>query len=274
MKKYQPSTQNSSHKRIIPKKSLGQNFLTSPHVKNKIIAACELKSTDTILEIGPGQGALTKLIAPDVAQVIAIEKDHSLAMQLHEEYRDTNVQIINDDILDYPFESLPKNLKVIGNLPYNVATPIIEKSLHHRAHFSSFYMTVQLEHGQRMNAKPHNKDYGSLSCFVQYYADVKMLFRIPPTAFYPAPNVQSCFMKMSFPDSLRLKAKDEEFLFKIIRQAFQQRRKNVLNALSTNIEREDLLILLEKLQINPQLRPENLGLKDYIALSDLMLETS
>ena len=129
-------------------------------------------------------------------------------------------------------------------------------------------MTVQLEHGQRMHAKPHSKEYGSFSCYVQYYGEVKKLFNIPPTAFHPRPKVQSCFVQWTPFPGPKIKAAREAFLFQMIRQAFQQRRKTILNSLSSFIGRERLVRALKDLHLDPCARAENLSLKDYIMLAN------
>ena len=268
------------NKKTYPKKYLGQNFLLNPPMQQKIINACELKPTDVVLEIGPGKGALTKLIAPRVAKVIAIEKDRDLAQTLKTEFENSNVTIIEDDILHFlqryqvPIQhKVPGTLKIIGNLPYNIATAIIEKAILHRRHFELFFMTVQLEHGKRMAAQPHTKDYGSFSCFVQLYTETKILFRVPPAAFYPMPKVQSCFLKMNFLDHPSQEVKNEDLLFKIIREAFGQRRKTIENSLAKLIGKEKLREYLAKLSIDSKSRAENLSLADYAKLTNFLVSS-
>ncbi len=252
---------------FIPKKSLGQNFLINPRIRQRIIHACELSKDDVVLEIGPGKGALTCAIAPCVRAVFAIEKDDRLAQELRERFSGTNVTVIHADVLEYPFDLLPDGMKVIGNLPYNITTPIIEKVFQHQKKFSVFYMTVQLEYGNRMTAGPDSKDYGSLSCFVQYHADAKRIFRIPNTAFQPVPKVQSCFI------CLRIRKKpeysvDADLLFKVIRACFNQRRKIIVNSLSRVIPKEKLVGVLHAAGIDPCVRAEELGLADYARLTE------
>ena len=250
-----------------PKRSLGQNFLVNPRIQERIIEACALEKNDVVLEIGPGKGVLTRPLADRVKKVLAIEKDNFLAPQLEKEFAGTNVTIEHADILKYPFEQLPAPMKVVGNLPYNIATPIIEKVLAFRHKFSVFYMTVQLEYGNRIVARPHSKEYGSLSCFVQYYAEVKKLFKIPPSAFRPAPKVDSCFLSLRVRPEPARKARDEEFLFRLIRACFSQRRKTIRNSLAVVYGREDTEKLLAELHIDPRLRAEDLSLEDYVRLA-------
>ena len=272
-----------------PKKHLGQRFLIDPQVTAKIISACQLKPEDTVLEIGPGSGVLTRWIAPRVKRVIAVETDQRFFEKLKEETLKTNIEVIHADFLKYDLGLLQsvKKLKVIGNLPYYISSPIITRLLNARQYFSSIFITVQLEFGRRLGAKVDTKDYSALSCFVQYCADVKMLFKIKGAAFKPVPKVDSCFMriipheKFPFIDLCTTttnigkekvsKANDEELLFKIIQQAFQQRRKTLPNTLSGLIERERLYPILESLKIDPKSRPENLSVKDFVELANNVL---
>jgi len=256
---------------IIPKKSLGQHFLMHKGIQQKIINACELKSADVVLEIGPGQGALTQLIAPQVKCLIAIEKDTCLAEKLKHDFHDSNTTIINADILKYSFNHLPPKVKVIGNLPYNISTPIIEKIVANRRQCHSLYITVQKEYADRLAAKPNSKIFGSLSCFIQYYADIKILFKIGRGAFYPNPKVQSSFLKCFFYKPAKYKASNEEALFSLIRHAFGQRRKTIYNSLSRFTRKAELLTILKELKINPKSRAENLGLNDYIEISNRLV---
>lgn len=256
-----------------PKKSLGQNFLINSHIVKRIAAACEIKPSDIILEIGPGKGALTRSLSQHARRVIAVEKDFMLAKKLQEDFRHTNVTVIQADILKFQLENLGLKTKIIGNLPYNIATPIIEKALRCRNYFETFYMTVQLEYGRRMAAKPNTEDYGSFSCFVQYYADIKILFKIKNSAFYPVPKVQSCFLYLVPLKKPRHQANDEELLFQIIRSGFGQRRKTIQNSLSTAIDQSIIPDLLQSLNINPKLRAENLSLEDYVKISNKFCES-
>lgn len=262
----------SQHDPFTPKKSLGQNFLVNSSIAQRIVASCDLTPDDTVIEIGPGKGALTHLLSRNTQKVFAIEKDDHLAKQLQNEFDGSNVEIVHADILDYPFDKLPNNITVVGNLPYNIATPIIKKVLNHRNKFNAFYMTVQFEYGQRIAAHPGNKKYGSLSCFVQYYAGAKMLFKIKNSAFKPIPKVQSCFLKLDFSQEPKVHAKDEQLLFAMIRACFAQRRKTIMNSLSTIIHRESIKGLLQALEIDPKSRAENISLEKYVQLLNLAIQ--
>jgi 16S rRNA (adenine1518-N6/adenine1519-N6)-dimethyltransferase len=238
-----------------------------------MVNACNLKSSDTVLEIGAGKGALTRALSENVQQVIAVEKDRQLADHLQQEYHGTNIQVVHGDILDYPLDTLPPHTKIIGNLPYNIATPIIKAIIHERLRVNDFYATVQWEYGQRLTAHPGTKASGAFSCFVQYFADIKLLFKLKNTAFWPSPKVQSCFLHFTFPPQPKFKANNEDLLFKIIRAGFEQRRKNICNALSGLFGKEKAAFLLEKSKISPHLRAENISLEEFITLADITEET-
>lgn len=250
------------------KKRFGQNFLTDILVKERIIQSCNLQPDDIILEIGPGKGAITELIAPKVKRIIAVETDKDLIRTLEEKFADSNVTIIHRDFLTFDFDTLPDNIKVISNLPYNVASPIIEKVIVKKEKFSDFYMTVQLEFGQRLCAKPHSKSYGSLSCFVQYHTDSKILFRIGSKAFTPQPKVQSCFLHMQFKDTPKPAAQNETLLFRVIKAAFLQRRKTIINSIGSVFDKKALADIFDDLKIDKKKRAENLSIAEYIQIAD------
>ncbi len=255
-----------------PKKSLGQHFLMDQNVIRKIMESCELSPKDNVLEIGPGEGAITKMIAPQVKHLTAVEKDRELAQKLTADFIDSaNIKIIHDDILKYPFEDIEPNTKLIGNLPYNISTPIIEKILNYKQQFSSILIMVQLEYGQRLIAKPHTKDYSSFTLFVNYHADIKMLFKINRTCFHPPPKIQSCFLKLT-PKNPPVQPSHEKLLFQIIRSAFQQRRKTIENSLSGNCSKERIHTLLKSLNIDHRSRAENLLLEDYRRITEKLTQ--
>lgn len=252
---------NTSHR---PLKSLGQNFLVDERVQQKIVDSCQLKSDDVVVEIGPGKAAITRRILPLVKQLIVIEKDRQLAPLLKEEFKGSSLEVIEGDFLKWDMATLPKGAIVVGNIPYYISTPIIEQILAHRDKVARAYLTVQLEFGERLAANSGNKDYGSLSCFVQYYADVKVLFKISRGSFHPSPKVESCFVSLIMKPKPDVVANHEEQLFKMIQTAFTQRRKTIMNALGFIIEKEKLEKILIKFNIDPKSRPENLTLSNFI----------
>ena len=254
---------------FVAKKSLGQNFLIDKRITAKIIQACQLSADETVLEIGPGQGVLTKLIALQVKKLIAIETDKRLYETLKKEFAESNVEVIHADFLKFDIASLPPKIKVVGNLPYYISTPIIIKILENYKQFSKLFITVQWEFGQRLVAEVGSKDYGSLRCLARQFSDVNVLFKIHPGAFRPIPKVDSCFVQFDLLSEHRVAGNHYEFLFKMIRQAFTQRRKTLLNALGPLMPKEKLAAILKALAIDEKKRPENLSLEDYGRIAEL-----
>ncbi len=253
---------------ITPKRQLGQVFLTDKNIIQKIISSCAITPEDKVLEIGPGPGTLTGYLASMAKEVIAVETDQRFCQQLEQDYKGKNITIVHADFLKYDLRSLPKNLIVVGNIPYYISSPIIETLIENRARFTSLFLTVQLEFGRRMVAAPHTKDYSALSCFVQYYTSPKILFKISNVSFSPKPKVDSCFMHLAVRTKPLLKAKDESLLFKLIQHAFQQRRKTLPNAFQPVVEKGKLISILTNLGLNPQLRPENLTIQNFVDISN------
>lgn len=250
---------------LAPRKHLGQNFLVDPRAKDRIIASCDLQKDEEVIEIGPGLGHLTELIIPHVKKIYAIEKDRRFIELLKKKFPEDQFEVFEGDVLKFDFKQLKPGLKVIGNLPYYISTPIIEKFIDYKNLFPVCYFTVQKEFAERLAAKPNTKDYGSLSCFVQYYADVDILFKLPPSSFKPAPKVTSCFVKISFREP-KFKIADESKLFTLIRNAFNQRRKRISNSLQTVIDTKTMPELFKKCGLTGEERAENLSLKNYVDL--------
>ena len=249
---------------LAPRKHLGQNFLVDPKAQQRILTACQLQADEEIIEIGPGLGHLTELILPFVKKVYAIEKDPRFCEQLTKKFPTEKFTVLDADVLKFDFTTLPPSLKVIGNLPYYISTPIIEKFIGYHGLFPKCFFTVQQEFAQRLAAKPNNKNYGSLSCFVQYYADIEILFKLPPSSFKPAPKVTSCFMKLTFRPP-QFKVNNEDKLFSLIRTAFGQRRKRISNSLKS-ILGKDTTKILKQCRLTGEERAENLNLKNYVDL--------
>lgn len=256
----------------IAKKHLGQNFLIDSRVKDRIIQAADIHAGDVLLEIGPGLGDLTECLIAAGASVYAIEKDTSLIPELQKRITNPKFHLIPADFLTYNISQLPKIDKIIGNIPYNISTPIIEKLISQRTICRNIFLTVQLEFAKRLTAQTHTKDYGALTCFVQYYYDPRIHFQIRPQSFRPVPKVTSSFIQLSFHEPIK-KAKNEETLFLITRTAFSQRRKTILNALSSIMPKNNLKEILYELKIEENKRAENITIQDYIALANKIYET-
>lgn len=255
-----------------PKKSLGQNFLFDQNIQRKIIAACQLKAADEVLEIGAGRGDLTRLIAPAVKKIYAVEIDQNLVAFLKERLKGyAQVEIIQRDILKFDlnkyFSRNKAKIKVIGNIPYYITTPIIANLLKYRRLIDTIFLTLQKEVAERITATSGTSSYGAFSCFVQYYTQAKILFRIKKTSFYPAPKVDSCFLQLKVRAHPRVCVKDEGLFFEIIRTSFQQRRKTLRNSLKRRVAEKKLELFFKKYGIKPDIRPQDLSLEDFARLA-------
>jgi len=260
---------------IKPKKSLGQNFLIDKNIQKKIIRACHLSKEDIVLEIGAGRGDLTVQLTQSAKKVYALEVDRRLYPHL-DQIADIydNCQIIKTDILKFDInkflddQQIKQKIKVIGNIPYYISSPIIEQLIRYRQAINLAFITVQKEFGRRARAVPGSKEYGSFSCFVQYYCVCEILFEIKKNSFKPAPNVESCFLSLAFREKAAVLAQDEGRLFKIIRTAFNQRRKTLRNSLDGLVAQERLKNFLQGAGLDKNVRPEDLSLGQFADLSN------
>ena len=264
---------------IHPRKQLGQSFLIDQNIKNKIIGSIPLNIEGDVLEIGPGLGALTQDLCSAAKKVIAVEKDRRLYNFLIKNLSCENIELINGDILKYDLsDTVCRQTEtathgvgqvVVGNLPYSISSPILNYLITNRAHISAVYATLQLEFGERVSALPGTKDYGSLSCYAQFYGNPEILFKVPRSAFYPVPEVDSCFLKIDFKKDIDLSI-DQDLLFKIIRSSFVKRRKTILNSLASSgifKSKEVALNCLKQANISPDRRPETISLEEFIGLA-------
>jgi 16S rRNA (adenine1518-N6/adenine1519-N6)-dimethyltransferase len=259
-----------------PLKRLGENYLVDANVKEKIIAALDAGEDDTMLEIGPGFGALTFDIAASGAEVYAVEKDKKAFTILKEMAgsRFPRLKLLCGDFLDFDLGRVSGRgrLKVIGNLPYYITTPIIERLFVAKRRISSILVTMQREVANRLLAAPGSKDYGSISCFVQYHTIPRYLFTIKRTAFYPEPGVDSSLIRLDVLEEPPVEVRNEELLFRIIRGAFNQRRKTIVNSLSRkevlDMQKGELIRILSSAGIDPGARPETLSLSDFSRLAN------
>jgi len=255
-------------------KRRGQNFLVQPWIQKKIIDAIDIKADEEILEIGPGLGALTEDLARQSLLVIAIEKDRALARILQEMLSGyKNLQIIHEDILKTNLGKLcKKKLKVVGNLPYYITTPIIGYLLEEqRERIKEIFITVQEEVGRRLLARAGNKDYSAITLLVQYFTKPELLFSIPKKAFYPQPKVNSVFIRLRILEEPPVKVNNPEQFFKIVRACFNQRRKIILNSLTHKLgkpEKERIQQVLKEAGIDFHVRPERLTLREFAAIEN------
>ncbi len=256
------------------KKSLGQNFLIDKNFVDKIIDIADIEN-ENVLEIGPGIGTITYEMAKTAKKVLAVEIDEHLIpifQQNLEEF--STVKVINQDILKVDLKKLieeefgNQSFKVVSNLPYYITTPIIELLITSNFPCQDMTIMVQKEVAQRMVASANDKDYSSLSVFVKFYSDAKILVNLPKTVFMPQPKIDSSIL------NLKLRIYDEKVdqkkLFNLVRAGFNKRRKTILNSLSDVASKEDLKIAFEKTGLRENLRAENLSLDDFIKLADIL----
>ena len=252
----------------MPRKSLGQNFLYDQAILKQLIQCAEISQEDIVVEIGPGPGTLTKMLAQKSKKVIAIELDAMLFKKLKTDFSETkNIELVQGDVLKFPFGSIG-NFKVVANIPYYITTPIIFKLLEARDCLKTMTLTIQKEVAERIVAKPGKKDYGVLSIMVQYYARPELKFIISRKSFRPAPRVDSAVVHFTILERPSVQVKDEKLFFKVVRTAFSKRRKTLSNSLKSLAENiKDILIVCG---IDPKRRPETLSLDDFTRLSDLL----
>tara|TARA_B100000315_G_scaffold237563_1_gene254462 strand:- start:2636 stop:3412 length:777 start_codon:yes stop_codon:yes gene_type:complete len=247
------------------KRVLSQIFLRDESIVGKIIDSLDIDNK-TVVEIGPGDGALTCQIARRAKELYCIEIDKQLSQKLEVKFlSNPNVSIITADILSLSLERFSENFILVGNLPYHISKDFIHYIVQNRKIINEGYFTFQKEFVEKLIAKPSTPYYCPLSCLIQYYAKVRKIFDIPATSFSPVPKVDSAFINISFYESPPDKALNEKLLFEIIEKAFFQKRKKINNSLRIFI---DDLNFFSSLGINPNLRPQDLSIKEYILLSN------
>lgn len=268
---------------ITLKKSLGQNFVVDTNVLKRIVDAAELAPRKGVLEIGPGIGALTEQLALAAGRVVAVEIDGRLLPALREmAAAHGNVEIVHADILKTDLRRLFEThfadmdaVSVAANLPYYATTPIIMRLLETRLPLEHIVVMVQKEVADRMGASPGTKDYGSLSVAVQFYCEAKVIAAVPPSVFIPRPDVDSAVIRLTMRRQPAAAVSDEKFFFEVVRAAFAQRRKTILNNMQAKFGKAckaDLAALLENIGIDPGRRGETLSIAEFAALSEALLE--
>lgn len=262
-------------------KKFGQNFLIEPHVLETIVEAAGVGKDDCVLEIGPGIGTMTQYLAEEAGEVIAVEIDKALIPIL----KDTlaaypNVTVIHGDILKLDVKELVRDrnagkpVKVVANLPYYITTPIIMQLFESHVPLESITIMVQTEVAERMQVGPGTKDYGALSLAVQYYSRPEIVTHVPPSCFMPKPNVGSTVIRLTRYEQPPVVTADEEFMFKLIRASFNQRRKTLVNGLSNasglNLSKAEVAEALEKMELPPAVRGETFTLEQFARLGSLL----
>jgi 16S rRNA (adenine1518-N6/adenine1519-N6)-dimethyltransferase len=267
-----------------PKKTLGQHFLVDRRIIQGIISRAGFRPTDTVLEIGPGQGALTFPLARSVGHVVAVEKDSRLAGLLEEKLSRAgieNVTLVNRDILKWEFNEIPNHssakIQVIGNLPYNISSPFLEKLVENRSLVSRAVLMFQLEVARRLTASPGSKAYGALTLIVRYHAKSTAFFEVSAEAFFPRPKVKSMVLELDFEQPYPRRAVHDVDLKRVVKGAFAHRRKTLLNSLKGFFpywNREKILEAIKKCGIDPGTRAETLDMDEFLCLGTALSLTN
>ncbi len=250
------------------RKRFGQNFLRDPGVIAAIVRAIRPRADERLVEIGPGQGALTEPLLEETGKLEVIELDRDLIPGLRVQFFNYPDLVIHEgDALSFDFAALKgegRPLRVVGNLPYNISTPLIVHLLQTRHVISDMHFMLQKEVVDRLAATPGGADWGRLSVMAQYHCEVESLFRVPPEAFVPRPKVDSAIVRLTPHATLPHPAKNETLLFELVREAFGQRRKTLRNNLKKRIDAEALTAL----GIDPGRRPQTLSVAEFVRIAD------
>jgi 16S rRNA (adenine1518-N6/adenine1519-N6)-dimethyltransferase len=261
-------------------KSLGQNFLISDEVVNSIVESANISKEDLIIEIGPGLGTLTKQLLERAGKVICIELDKRMLAILQDRFSDySNLEVINKDVLKVDLAAVIsqekgkggiKNVKVVANLPYYITTPIIMKLLEDNLDIQSITVMIQKEVADRLIAKPGNKEAGAITYSVYYYCTSEEVLEVPSNSFIPEPEVTSKVIKLNLRDKPAVQVENAKILFNIIKSAFMQRRKTLLNALTNAkvfISKEEGIEILKSMGLDDNVRAEQLTLDDFAEIT-------
>ena len=283
MKLYQPSTIKEIRDKYGFRfsKGLGQNFLTDKNIIDSIIEGSGVTADDLVIEIGPGIGVITRELAGIAHKVVAIEIDTNLLPILNETLGEfDNVKVLNEDVLKTDLkaiiegEDFPGKVRVIGNLPYYITTPIIMKLLEDAPGIDTITVMMQKEVADRLKAGPGTKDCGAISLMVQYFSDITEIVKVPKTVFVPQPKVDSMVLRLDVKEKPAVEVRDPDFMFRVIKAGFGQRRKTLSNALSVleGYSKDQIKAALAASGIDPVRRGETLDLTEYARLSDALLE--
>ena len=264
---------------ISANKKLGQNFLIDDETVNGIIEAADIKKEDLVIEIGPGLGTLTKFLLEEAGKVFCIELDTRMIEILNDRFKlYSNFKLINEDVLKVDLQKLIKEekvaniktVKIVANLPYYITTPIIMKLLEEKLEIESITVMVQKEVADRLVDIPGGKNSGAITYAINYYTKPKKVLDVPNTAFIPAPEVNSSVIKLNVLEKPCVNVKNEELLFKIIKLAFMQKRKTLLNALTNGnlASKKEIQEMLIKLELDLNIRGEKLSLEDFAKIAD------
>lgn len=253
----------------IAKKRFGQNFLTDQSIITSLIDAINPKLDEIIVEIGPGLGALTKPLLAKINHLNVVEIDRDIVSWMQNEYQkpayaQNIIDVHNIDVLKFDFKTLGNHIRVVGNLPYNISTPILFHLLENLACITDMHFMLQKEVVDRMVAVPSTPEYGRLSVMLQYYLQMEYLITVPPESFEPAPKVESAFVRCVPHVTTPYVAEDVSLFSKIVLSAFGQRRKTIRNTLKDFLNDHDFIAL----NLDSQLRAENLSTQQFVSISN------
>lgn len=264
-------------------KNLGQNFLINEEVVKNIVGCSNIEKEDLVIEIGPGLGTLTKYLLEKAGKVICIELDTKMLQILEDRFSlYNNFELINNDVLKVDLKNIIKkekeegkikNVKIVANLPYYITTPIIMKLLEEELELESITVMIQKEVADRLIATPGEKNTGAITYSVYYYADSEAIMEVPNSSFIPEPEVTSKVIKLNIRKEPAVKPKDKEKMFKIIKYAFMQKRKTLLNSLTNNgvfKNKTQGTEILNSLGIKENVRPEELKLEQFEKISNIL----
>jgi len=254
------------------KKKFGQNFLVDEQIIADIICAIRPKAEDNMVEIGPGLGALTRPLLKILNHLHVVEIDRDIILRLEHEYSQDHAKakltIHAGDALEFDFASLPAPLRIVGNLPYNISSPLLFHFAAYAERILDMHFMLQNEVVERMVAEPSTSEYGRLSVMLQYRFHIEKLLGVPPESFRPAPKVDSAVVRMMPLPESEITVRNEKLFAAIVRTAFGQRRKTLRNTLRNQFKEEDFA----KLGIDAQLRAENLGVEEFSKMADYLDE--
>jgi len=248
----------------IPRKRFGQNFLSDPDIIRSCIEAIHPHPDDLMVEIGPGLGALTQPLLKTLHHLHTVELDRDIVAWMSNHYPADKITIHNTDALKFDFSTLGKKVRVVGNLPYNISTPILFHLLESVQNITDMHFMLQKEVVERMVAEPSTPEYGRLSVMLQYRLRMEYLFTVPPEAFDPAPKVESAFVRLVPYPAPPHPARDEKLFGKVVTAAFSQRRKTLRNTLKGLLDDAGFAAL----NLDSQLRAENLGVEQFVAIAN------
>lgn len=265
-------------------KSLGQNFLISQNVVENIVGSSNIGENDLVIEVGPGLGTLTKYLLEKAKKVICVELDKRMIKILEDRFKlYQNFELINEDILKVDLRNIIKeekqnnkieNVKIVANLPYYITTPIIMKLLEEELDLESITVMIQKEVADRLIAIPGEKNTGAITYTVYYYATSEEILEVPNDSFIPEPEVTSKVIKLNIRDKIPVEVKNKEVMFRIVKSAFMQRRKTLLNALTNTkvfFNKEEGTKILQELGLNENVRAEELTLQDFANIANKIL---